>query len=305
MASTSAGLHQLAPGDNILLYGDFGMVAIGIVHSVDEADQCNGEFIGQDRISVQIQSSLLPDYMLPYRSMGANTVGEAVNSFVLWDIAIVHHIPQKPLSRHQEQSVPIPRDSPLTDTEFPSTIPSPAEEGEASSRERQKNVRAENQLYFKLRKNWSNVEVTLLSMLESVPIVDGIIFLPFSFSCVDGVEVGERYARVLVSNVLNEVDFSIIARDLPNFVPEDPIIVRWPILHLRINSNGAILGHLYKAFEDADSRGEQVDEGDTSGKKKRAYHSVKRSKPNPEDCMRKVDKKDVLDERIFFYNEPF
>ncbi|KAL3676378.1 hypothetical protein R1sor_026326 [Riccia sorocarpa] len=230
------------------------MVTIGIVHSVDEADQCNGEFIGQDRISVQIQSSLLPDYMLPYRSMGANTVGEAVNSFVLWDIASVHHIPQKPLSRHQEQSVPIPRDSPLTDTEFPSTIPSPAEEGEASSRERQKNVRAEDQLYFKVRKNWSNVEVTLLSMLESVPIADGIIFLPFSSSCVDGDEVGEHEML---------------------------------ILHLRINSNGAILGHLYKAFEDADSRGEQVDEGDTSGKKKRAYHSVKRSKPNPEVHLKK------------------
>ncbi|KAL3685595.1 hypothetical protein R1sor_003617 [Riccia sorocarpa] len=233
MASTSAGLDQLAPGDNILLYGDLGMVAIGIVHSVDEADR-------------------------------------------------VHLIPQKPQSQHQEQSVPIPNASLLLDTEFPSTIPSPAEEREASNRERQQNVRAEDQLYFKLRKNWSNVEVTLLSMLESLPIADGIIFLPFSSSCVEGVEVGEQYARVLVSNVLNEVDSSIIARDLPNFVPDDPITVRWPILHLRINSNGAILGHIYKAFEDADSRGEQVDEGDTSGKKKRAYNSVKRSKPNPE-----------------------
>ncbi|KAL3685217.1 hypothetical protein R1sor_003239 [Riccia sorocarpa] len=225
MASTSAGLHQLAPSDNILLYGDLGLVAIGIVHSVDEADR-------------------------------------------------VHHIPQKPLSRHQEQSVPIPNDSLQTDTEFPSTIPSPAEKDEGSDRERQKNVRAEDQLYFKLRKNWSNVEVILLSMLESLPIAEGIIFLPFSTSCVEGVEVGEQYAGVLVSNVLNEVDSSIRARDLPNFVLDDPFTVRWPILHLRINSNGAILGHLYKAFEDADSRGEQVDEGDTSGKKKRAYNSA-------------------------------
>ncbi|KAL3692157.1 hypothetical protein R1sor_005808 [Riccia sorocarpa] len=88
-------------------------------------------------------------------------------------------------------------------------------------------------------------------MLESLPIADGIIFLPFSTSCVGEVRVGEQYAGVLVSTVHNEVDPTILDKDLPNFHPDDPITVRWPILHLRIASNGAILGHLYKAFEDA------------------------------------------------------
>ncbi|KAL3700973.1 hypothetical protein R1sor_018995 [Riccia sorocarpa] len=118
-------------------------------------------------------------------------------------------------------------------------------------------------------------------MLESLPIADGIIFLPFSTSCVGEVRVGEQYAGVLVSTIHSEVDPTILDRDLPNFHPDDPITVRWPILHLRIASNGAILGHLYKAFEDAGTRGAQTGDEDMPVKKKRAYNSVKRTKPNP------------------------
>ncbi|KAL3697195.1 hypothetical protein R1sor_011271 [Riccia sorocarpa] len=119
-------------------------------------------------------------------------------------------------------------------------------------------------------------------MLESLPIADGIIFPPFSTSCVGEVRVEEQYAGVLVSTVHNEVDPTILDRDLPNFHPDDPITVRWPILHLKIASNGAILGHLYKAFEDAGLRCAQTDDEDMTVKKKRAYNSVKRTKPNPE-----------------------
>ncbi|KAL3694811.1 hypothetical protein R1sor_008462 [Riccia sorocarpa] len=189
----------------------------------------------------------------------------------------------------------------------------------------------------KSRKTGLMVEVTLLNMLESLPIADGIIFLPFSTSCVGEVRVGEQYAGVLVSTVHSEVDATILDRDLPNFHPDDPITVRWPILHLRIASNGAILRHLYKAFDDAGTRGAQNGDEDIPVKKKRAYNSVKRTKPNPEvtlqkrlnqkkmamctpdkineclrltctcsrECMRKVDKKDIIDEWSFFYNEPY
>ncbi|KAL3683718.1 hypothetical protein R1sor_001740 [Riccia sorocarpa] len=228
MASTSAEVKRLSPGENILLYGDNFIVGVGSVHSVDESELCHG-------------------------------------------------------------------------------------------------------------KNWANVEVTLLSMLESLPIADGIIFLSFSTSCVREVRVGEQYAGVLVSTVHNEVDPTILDKDLPNFHHDDPITVRWPILHLRIASNGAILGHLYKAFEDAGTRGAQTGDEDMPVKKKRAYNSAKRTKPNLEvllqrrfnqkkismctldkiseclrftctcsrECMCKVDKKDIIDERSFFYNEPY
>ncbi|KAL3700686.1 hypothetical protein R1sor_018708 [Riccia sorocarpa] len=228
--------------------------------------------------------------ILPYPSPGANTVGEAVNSFAIWDISKVYPMLELPQSLYQAPPEPTPNASTQV----------PADEHQSTSRGRESTVRPEDQLFFKVRKNWANVEVTLLSIVESLPIADGIIFLPFSTSY-------------------------------------DPIIVRWPILHLRIASNGAILGNLYKAFEDASTRGAQTGDEDIPFKKKRAYNSVKRTKPNPEvllqrrlnqkkmsmctpdkiteclrftctcsrECMRKVDKKDIIDERSFFYNEPY
>ncbi|KAL3697586.1 hypothetical protein R1sor_011662 [Riccia sorocarpa] len=327
MASTSDEVKCLSPGENILLYGDNFIVGVGSMHSVDESELCHGEIIGRDRISVRICSPLRPDYILPYPSPGATTVGEAVNSFAIWDISKVYPMPQLPQSQYQEAPEPTPSASTQV----------PADERQSSSIGRESNVRPEDQLFFKVRKNWANVEVTLLSMLESLPIADGIIFLPFSTSYVGEVRVGEQYAGVLVSTVHSEVDPTILARDLPNFHPDDPVTVRWPILHLRIASNGAILGHLYKAFEDAGTRGAQTGDEDMPVKKKRAYNSAKRTKPNPElqlqkrlnqkkmsmctpdkisecmrftctcskECMRKVDKKDIIDERSFFYNEPY
>ncbi|KAL3698557.1 hypothetical protein R1sor_012633 [Riccia sorocarpa] len=189
-------------------------------------------------------------------------------------------MPQLPQSQYPEETVPPPSASAQV----------PTDERDTSSRGRERNVRPEDQLHFK-------------------------------------------YAEVLVSKVLSEADPTILAKDLPNFHHDDPIIVRWPVLHLRIVSNDAILGHLYKAFEDAGTRVAPTGKV----KKKRAYNSVKRTKPNPEvllqkklnqkkmamctpekineclrftctysrECMRKVDKKDVLDERSFFYNEPY
>ncbi|KAL3693150.1 hypothetical protein R1sor_006801 [Riccia sorocarpa] len=193
-------------------------------------------------------------------------------------------------------------------------------------------------MYFKLRKNWSNVDVVLLSKIEAVPIAEGIIFLPFAKSCIEDEEVGEEYAGVLISGVLPETDPMLVARDLPHFVTEDPTTVRWPILRLKVVANGAILGHLYKAFLDSDLPQSQNDIGrNDDTRKKRSYNSLKRSKPDPlaaarktenkrkekrlseasinaclsyvcsckNECMRKVSKKDVCEEREFFYKEPY
>ncbi|KAL3680659.1 hypothetical protein R1sor_023615 [Riccia sorocarpa] len=295
MASTSAEVKRLSPGENILLYGDNFIVGVGSVHSVDESELCHGGIIGRGRISVQLCSSLRPDFILPYPSPGANTVGEAVNSFAIWDISKVYPMRELPQSQYQAPPEPTPNASTQV----------LADEHQSTSRGRESTVRPEDQLFFKVRKNWANVEVTLLSIVESLPIADGIIFLPFSNSCVGQVRVGEQYARVLVSTVQSEVDPTIFDKDLPNFHPDDPITVRWPILHLRIASNGAILGNLYKAFEDAGTRGAQTGDEDMPVKKKRAYNSAKRTKPTLRECMRKVDKKDIIEERSFFYNEPY
>ncbi|KAL3681265.1 hypothetical protein R1sor_024221 [Riccia sorocarpa] len=153
MASTSAEVKHLSLGENILLYGDNFIVGVGSVHSVDESELCHGEIIGRDRISVQICSPLRPDFILPYPSPGANTVGDAVNSFAIWDISKVYLMPQLPQSQYQEAPEPTPSASTQV----------PADERQSNSRGREINVRPEDQFFFKVRKNWANVEVTLLT----------------------------------------------------------------------------------------------------------------------------------------------
>ncbi|KAL3679616.1 hypothetical protein R1sor_022572 [Riccia sorocarpa] len=257
MASTSAEVKRLSPGENILLYGDNFIVVVGSVHLVDESELCHGEIIGRGRISVQICSSLWLDFILPYPSPGANTVGEAVNSFAIWDISKVYPMPELPQSQYQAPPEPTPNASTQVH----------ADEHQSTSRGRESTVRPEDQLFFKVRKNWANVEVTLL----------------MSSRC--------RLRMELY------------------FCPSAP-----PVLE----------------------RGAQIGDEDMPVKKKRAYNSAKRTKPNPEvllqrrlnqkkmsmctldkiseclrftctcsrECMRKVDKKDIIDERSFFYNEP-
>ncbi|KAL3681001.1 hypothetical protein R1sor_023957 [Riccia sorocarpa] len=137
-----------------------------------------------------------------------------------------------------------------------------------------------NEYYFKRRENWSNVEVVLLSLIEGVPIAEGIIFRPFAKSCIDSKEVGEQFAGVLVVAVIEDVDPVLIDRGLPNFYTEGPRTMRWPILKLKVVSNGAILGHLYKAFVDPDTHTALSEEAESAGKKKRSYNSIKRMKPD-------------------------
>ncbi|KAL3698399.1 hypothetical protein R1sor_012475 [Riccia sorocarpa] len=123
----------------------------------------------------------------------------------------------------------------------------------------------------------------------------------------------------------------------PRAIPQNHRSYGPPILQLKVVSNGAILGHLYKAFVDSDTRTPPGEEGESAVKKKRSYNSSKRMKPDSDlqqsraasrrkqlrcslenvnealtfpcpctaNCMMKVSQKDVLDERTFFYNEPF
>ncbi|KAL3682452.1 hypothetical protein R1sor_000474 [Riccia sorocarpa] len=209
--------------------------------------------------------------------------------------------------------------------------------GEERSGRKAGSVSKEEEIYFKFRKNWSNESVTLLSKIEEEPLAEGIIFLPFANSCIDGVEVGEEYAGVLVARACDDVDEQLLRRDLPKFIEDDPRMVRWPILRLRVISNGAILEKLYKAFVDSESSGRGSEPQEEGEKRKRPYSSVKRQKPDPttqfkkklsqkrssrcttddvnkalefsctctNTCMSKVLKKDVHEERSFFYNEPF
>ncbi|KAL2608356.1 hypothetical protein R1flu_026929 [Riccia fluitans] len=80
-------------------------------------------------------------------------------------------------------------------------------------------------IFFKLRKNWTNAEVTLPSKLEGVPIADGIIFLPFATSAINDGHVGEENAGVLITSILESAYNLKVERDLPGFCSNDPSLV--------------------------------------------------------------------------------
>lgn len=341
----------VAEGDNVLLFKNAVVVAVGCIQSVSSSALCHGVVIGPNRVSVKVLTAISYSDILPYPSIGADNVSEAVNSFVLWDRSNIQvigkkptlHTPDEGIATNSSNSTTTPladsvKGSPPNLALCVSSGPSSANDSQASTFPNRPSLRPEQELYFKVRKNWSNVGVTLLSKVEGDHLAEGIIFLPFAKSCIDGEEVGEENAGVLVSNLCEGVDPSLVERDLPGFIPEDPRTVRWPILRLRVIANDTILGQLYKAYVDADAPRITQNEAEEEGmKKKRSYNSVKRSKPDPatiakkklaqrstqklsaesitkalafvcsckNECMRKVSRKDILEERQYFLGEPY
>ncbi|KAL3678527.1 hypothetical protein R1sor_021483 [Riccia sorocarpa] len=218
------------------------------------------------------------DNILLYASSRVVAVG-SVHSVISSDLCNGVQIGQAPLT-HSEQN---DRAGPSVSNQALLIEGSPpnTRAGEERSGRKAGSVSKEEEIYFKFRKNWSNESVTLLSKIEGEPLAEGIIFLPFANSCIDGVEVGEEYAGVLVARACDDVDEQLLRRDLPKFIEDDPRMVRWPILRLRVISNGAILGKLYKAFVDSESSGRGSEPQEEGEKRKRPYNSVKRQKPDP------------------------
>ena len=57
-----------------------------IIFKSDPLDRCHGQELGAYRVSVRIDEVVDGLADLPYGSMDAKIIGEALNSFVLWDI---------------------------------------------------------------------------------------------------------------------------------------------------------------------------------------------------------------------------
>ncbi|KAL3691604.1 hypothetical protein R1sor_005255 [Riccia sorocarpa] len=217
MASTSAEVKRLSPGENILLYGDNFIVGVGSVHSVDESELCHG---------------------LPDASVTTITISRSTRTY----------------------------------SQRFNTVP--ADEGQSSRRGRESNVRPEEQLFFKVRKNWANVEVTLLSMLESLPIADGIIFLPFNTSCVGetfynyekAYTMGQRVGFHSNSGTFKPKDTTIFARACMKCFFQQTDVQPLPHKESRNENTDGIIYRLPKAFSRDDVYREILGKMETVGK---------------------------------------
>ncbi|KAL3697413.1 hypothetical protein R1sor_011489 [Riccia sorocarpa] len=208
-----------------------------------------------------------------------------------------HVIGQASLTSSDQNNRAGPSDS--NQTLLIEASPSKTGAGEERAGRKTASVSKEEDIYFKFRKNWSNESISVLSKIEGEPLAEGIIILPFANSCIDEVEVEEVFAGVLVARACDDVDEQLLLRDLPKFIEEDPRTVQWPVLRLRFIFNSAILANLYKVFVDSESSGKRSETQEEEEKRKRPTIIC------PDRCMTKVNKKDVLEERSFYYNEPF
>ncbi|KAL2630811.1 hypothetical protein R1flu_015497 [Riccia fluitans] len=170
---TATSNQCLSSGDNVILCGTIGVVAEGCIHSIDPIDFCHSIQLGPNRLLVQVLIAFDGNQALPYSSPGADTLFEAVGLYVIWDSSQVDKIgvgqandvvPGSSIEGHFLLEV------------GPSKV---ADSQHAGVDERQKtHIGTDHELYFKLQKNWCNVQV----VVEGLPIAEGVIFLPFANS---------------------------------------------------------------------------------------------------------------------------
>ncbi|KAL2644875.1 hypothetical protein R1flu_012462 [Riccia fluitans] len=62
----------------------------------------------------------------------------------------------------------------------------------------------------------------------------------------------EENAGVLITSMVDAADNLMVERDLLGFCSDDPCLVQWPIIRLKVKCNGAMLSDLYKAYDDSE-----------------------------------------------------
>ncbi|KAL3679130.1 hypothetical protein R1sor_022086 [Riccia sorocarpa] len=248
-------------GKSIELIRHGMLVAVGTVFSVTASDHCHFVLVGEDRLIVQVQRSIVPNSPLPYPNDGygneTETVSEAVDGFVLWDKIQCKQVGETDYGKRQD------------DTGI-SALPH-------ANNDEENEVEEEVSRYADA--DHGGMELAM-----------GEIVYPKSSVCINGKAVGEENAGILITILNSDVSSSLVQAQLPKFTPDQPHLCAWPIRLLKLEGNGWILGDLYSVYADADygRHGEQVQEG----KEKRHYHSTKRKLLSSEEkSLKKLQKK--------------
>lgn len=91
----------LRPGDTVEMFMFGCCVALGVVFKTNPMDRCHNVLLGESRISVGITDVIQGSRVLPYRQGGAETIEDAKDSWVLWDVA---NVQKKVLNRDVDGS---------------------------------------------------------------------------------------------------------------------------------------------------------------------------------------------------------
>ncbi|KAL3678782.1 hypothetical protein R1sor_021738 [Riccia sorocarpa] len=232
-------------GDAVELQSRGVLVAIGIVFSNSASDMCHFTEVGEERVIIQLEQSIVSDSPLPYPNGGADTVGEAVQGYILWDkknCKVLKRI-DCDVAKGKQIAILV-----AVHVELNCETGLSCEDMDTGQRE----VLVEL-LMYKNRKYWKDKKVLVLATGDGraeLALGRIIVYLD-STVCINGEVVGEENTGIVITSLIQNVDPSLVQAQLPNYTTDQPHLCTWPIRLLKLEENGWILGDLYSAYADA------------------------------------------------------
>ncbi len=240
-------------GDLVRLY-ILGMeVGEGIIHQTDATEFCHNVPIGAQNVSLSVVAVKEGHHedRLRFSHDGAETLGEAIGTFVRWGKEDLSRLPSETSALGGEGC----------GGRFIETSP-------------RKIKLQEEFVDYSQRRNWSMKAVELYCPDRRYCVGEGVVVAYLSKHCVDEKEVGDSHVGI----TLTKIHMASYFPDLPS---GDIQMVAWPILGVKLVNEGPFLGDI---IEDAGYNSEeslQVIE-DLPSKTTRGYHSTKRQRSDPE-----------------------
>lgn len=175
---------DLMEGDAVDMFIGGSLVSKGVIFCVNSNGKCHNECLGRGRFSVRISEAVQGNEKLPYPHLGAETVFEAVGTWVLWDVADLFKFSVK--------------DAP--------DVPSANVFKEFSMKD------------FTNRSTWMAEEVDLYDDGHLRKVARGIITLPFESGVVDDEVLGPDHVGIVVVNIIDSTLFPTIRPGVPGLV---------------------------------------------------------------------------------------
>ncbi|CAM6117584.1 unnamed protein product [Calypogeia fissa] len=200
--------RSLFPGDKVMLSLFSKDVADGVIFKTNPEDTCHTEILGEGRVSVLVRTVFDGVHDLPYKHPGADTIEEALDSWVIWDTSQLHK---------------------LVET---STVSTSLECDVGTS-----NITDQRLKDFSCRSNWMLEEVILFFPDRAQEVAKSVVTLAFQTGAVDNELLGDDHVGVAVRKVLMSSYF-------PNIHPRVPGLVRWPIHYTMLAATKMFIGDI-------------------------------------------------------------
>ena len=242
-------------GDEVDLFIAGCKVGRGIVHHVDARMKCHSVPIGEDNISVRILE-VEDDHMidtLPFPHGGADNLHETIGIPCKWPKSDVQKVGQffKTSTTMDEESCGMNIDV------------GGKEKGQLSQ-----------EVDFTKRSNWRSLKVNLFNPDRERVVADGTILVPMPSGVIDGKVLGVANVGITVMEVY-EKEYFLHYEGLHSLPT-----VAWPINLVKLTNDGRFLGDIIREGADESDDDTQVLLRQDKPQK-RAYHSLKRTKMDP------------------------